>query len=241
MSIGQAGEFDYSGSQAIKAYNEVGLETILINPNIATIQTSKGLADKIYFNPINANFIEQIIEKECIDYISISFGGQTALNCAMELHNSGILDKFKVIVLGTPLSSVNISEDRSLFKEALNELDIDTPPSDCANNINSALIIANKIGYPVLVRAGFCLGGQGSGFANNDNELEGLVSKALQISNSVIIDKSLEGYKEVEYEIMRDTYDNKISVCNMENIDALGVHTGESIVVAPSQTLDNKM
>jgi len=239
LSIGQAGEFDYSGSQAIKAYKECGLEVILINPNIATIQTSKGLANKIYYTPITLDFVKKIIMEEKPNYLSVSFGGQTALNCGIQLKDDGILEDLKVQVLGTNLNSVMISEDRDKFKQVLKEIDIEVPPSDCSNNLEDSISIANKIGYPVLVRAGFCLGGQGSGFANNDNELEVLVEKALQISNTVIIDKSLKGWKELEYEIIRDEYNNCISVCNMENFDPLGVHTGESIVVAPSQTLND--
>ena len=239
LSIGQAGEFDYSGSQAIKAYKESGLEVILINPNIATIQTSKGLADKIYYLPINCEFVTQVIEKERPDYISISFGGQTSLNCGLELHKKGILHRFGVYVLGTNLDAIKISEDRDLFKNEIAKLGIHVPPSDCALNLEESRSIAEKIGYPVLVRSGFCLGGQGSGFANNRDELDDLVEKALQISNNVIIDKSLKGWKELEYEIVRDQYDNCIAVCNMENLDPLGIHTGESIVVAPSQTLSD--
>ena len=239
LSIGQAGEFDYSGSQAIKAYKECGLEVILINPNIATIQTSKGLADKIYYNPITLEFVKKIIQTERPNYLSVSFGGQTALNCGLQLDSDGILENLNIRVLGTKLESVMISEDREDFKRVLQEIDIEVPPSDCANNLAEAKVKANSIGYPVLVRAGFCLGGQGSGFANNDEELEILVEKALQISETVIIDKSLKGWKELEYEIIRDKYNNCISVCNMENFDPLGVHTGESIVVAPSQTLND--
>ena len=239
LSIGQAGEFDYSGSQAIKAYKECGLEVVLINPNIATIQTSKGLADKIYYNPITLDFVKKIIQYEKPNYLSVSFGGQTALNCGLKLDADGILEKLNIKVLGTKLKSVMISEDREEFKKVLQEICIEVPPSDCATSLLEAKVKANLIGYPVLVRAGFCLGGQGSGFANNDDELEILVEKALQISETVIIDKSLKGWKELEYEIIRDKYDNCISVCNMENFDPLGVHTGESIVVAPSQTLND--
>ena len=240
LSIGQAGEFDYSGSQAIKAFKECGLEVILNNPNIATIQTSKGLADKIYYTPITLEFVKKIIQKERPDYLSVSFGGQTALNCGINLYNDGILDELSIKVIGTNLNSVMISEDRDEFKKVLKEINIEVPPSECCNNLSDALNIAHNIGYPVLVRAGFCLGGQGSGFANNDDELKLLVEKALNISTTVIIDKSLKGWKELEYEIIRDNYNNCISVCNMENFDPLGVHTGESIVVAPSQTLNDE-
>lgn len=239
LSIGQAGEFDYSGSQAIKAFKEEGLETLLVNPNIATIQTS--IADKVFYTPITKDFISQIIEKEQPNYITVSFGGQTALNVGVQLWKSGVLDEWGVEILGTNLKTVQITEDRYEFKEVLKHPDInlEVPPSRSVSNIKDGLIIANVLGYPVLVRAGFCLGGQGSGFANNDTELQELVEKALTISDVVIIDRSLKGWKEIEYEIIRDANDNCICICNMENLDPLGVHTGESIVVAPSQTLNN--
>ena len=239
LSIGQAGEFDYSGSQAIKAYKEANMETILVNPNIATIQTSKGLADKIYYLPITPHFVEQIIAKEKPEFITLSFGGQTSLNCGIQLYDSGILDRYNVKVLGTSVESVKISEDRQRFKDALLTINIETPSSITVleGNVDNAIEFANQVEYPVLVRAGFALGGQGSGFAHNDNELYNLVEKAFQISSSVIVDKSLSGWRELEYEIIRDATGAKIAICNMENLDPLGVHTGESIVVAPSQTL----
>ena len=239
LSIGQAGEFDYSGSQAIKAFKEEGLETLLVNPNIATIQTS--IADKVFYTPITKEFISQIIEKERPNYITVSFGGQTALNVGVQLWESGVLDKWGVEILGTNLKTVQITEDRYEFKEVLKHPDInlEVPPSHSVTNVDDALQVANELGYPVLVRAGFCLGGQGSGFASNDTELVELVEKALSISDVVIIDRSLKGWKELEYEIIRDANDNCICICNMENLDPLGVHTGESIVVAPSQTLND--
>ena len=239
LSIGQAGEFDYSGSQAIKAFKEEGLETLLVNPNIATIQTS--IADKVFYTPITKEFISQIIEKERPNYITVSFGGQTALNVGVQLWESGVLDKWGVEILGTNLKTVQITEDRYEFKEVLKHPDInlEVPPSHSVTNVDDALQVANDLGYPVLVRAGFCLGGQGSGFASNDEELVELVEKALSISDVVIIDRSLKGWKELEYEIIRDANDNCICICNMENLDPLGVHTGESIVVAPSQTLND--
>ena len=239
LKISQAGEFDFSGSQAIKSFKEEGLETILINPNIATIQTD--LADRTYYVPITPQFVEQVIEKERPDCITLSFGGQTSLNCGIELFDSNVLSRYNVDVLGTSVESVKLSEDRQKFKEVLQEIDIETPPSITLLSPSDEKldVFISQIGYPVLVRAGFCLGGQGSGFANNKDELSDLVEKAFQISNSVIVDKSLYGWREVEYEIVRDYCGAKIAVCNMENFDPLGVHTGESIVVAPSQTLND--
>ena len=245
LSIGQAGEFDYSGSQAVKSYQEEGIETILINPNIATVQTSKGLADKIYYLPVTSHFVEEVIKKEQPDSIALSFGGQTALNCGIELFDKGIVCNSGdgggggCEVLGTPVEAIKLSEDRGKFRDMLLSIDEKMAPSKCANTVDDALVVAHEIGYPVLVRAAFALGGLGSGFSNNDQELVDLVGIALCNSPQVIIDKSLKGWKEVEYEIVRDRYDNCIAVCNMENIDPLGVHTGESIVVAPSQTLND--
>lgn len=238
LSIGQAGEFDYSGSQAIKAYKESGLKTVLINPNIATIQTSVGLADKIYSLPVTNEFVTKVIETERPDCIALSFGGQTALNTGIQLYESGVLDEYNVDVLGTPVSSIKSAEDRQLFKDVLKDIGEKIAVSKVAYTIEEAYEAADAIGYPVLVRASFALGGLGSGFASNKEELLKLVEPTLKNPDSqVIIDKSFKGWKEVEYEIVRDRYDNCISVCNMENFDPLGVHTGESIVVAPSQTL----
>jgi carbamoyl-phosphate synthase small subunit len=240
LSIGQAGEFDYSTTQALKAFKEDGIETVLVNPNIATIQTSKGLSNRIYYLPITPEFVEQVIAKERPDAITFSFGGQTSLNCGIQLYDNGTLEKFNVAVLGTSIESVKISENRKEFKDILKTIGIETPPSitidiDTSNETLEDFI--KEVGYPVLVRAGFCLGGQGSGFANNIEQLRELTTKAFQISSCVIIDKSLYGWRELEYEIVRDSSGAKIAVCNMENLDPLGVHTGESIVVAPSQTL----
>lgn len=238
LSIGQAGEFDYSGTQAIKSFKEEDLEVILVNPNIATIQTSKGFADKVYYDPVTPHYIKQIIEKERPDGIALSFGGQTALNCGVKLYEDGVIGKDSGIhILGTPVDAIQITEDRDMFRKMLAEIDESCAPSDIAYNRKEAQKIAKDIGYPVLVRAAFALGGLGSGFANNETELNILVDKAFCHSPQVIIDKSLKGWKEVEYEIVRDSKDNCIAVCNMENLDPLGVHTGESIVVAPSQTL----
>lgn len=239
LCIGQSGEFDYSGSQAIKAYKEEGLTTILINPNIATVQTSPGFADKVYYLPVDYENVVKVIEYERPDCIALSFGGQTALNTGIELWKSGILNKYNIEILGTPIESIINTEDREKFNNKLNMIGESVPQGEIALNLQDAINSAEKIGYPVLVRAAFALGGLGSGFANNKDELVPLVKVAFSYSTQVIIDKSLRGWKEVEYEIVRDSYDNCISVCNMENIDPLGVHTGESIVVAPSQTLNN--
>ncbi|KYQ96720.1 dihydroorotase [Tieghemostelium lacteum] len=240
LSIGQAGEFDYSGSQAIKALKEEGIKTILINPNIATVQTSPGLADKVYFLPVNASSVEKVIENENPDGILVTFGGQTALNCGIELYHSGVLEKFGVKVLGTPISAIIATEDRGIFAEKLAEIQEHIAPSMACNSIEESLREAQKIGYPVIVRAAFCLGGLGSGFANNPEQLTALVTEAFATSSQVLIEKSLKGWKEIEYEVLRDSYDNCITVCNMENFDPLGIHTGESIVVAPSQTLTDR-
>ncbi len=239
LKIGEAGEFDYSGSQALKALSEEGVKTVLINPNIATVQTSQGIADKVYFLPITTDFVEKVIEKENPDAILLAFGGQTALNCGTDLFEKGILAKHNVDVLGTPVESIQITEDREKFANLLREINIKTPESFAVTNIEDALVAAAKIGYPIITRAAFTLGGQGSGFCNNDDELRELAKIAFSYSNQILVEKSLKGWKEVEYEVVRDGYDNCITVCNMENFDPLGIHTGESIVVAPSQTLSN--
>ena len=239
LSIGQAGEFDYSGTQAIKSFKEEGIEVVLINPNIATIQTSKGLADKIYSLPVTFEYVKKIIEDEKPDCIALSFGGQTALNCGVELYEKGVIGK-EIKILGTPVEAIQMTEDRDKFRKMLAEIDEECAPSDIAYNLIDAVKIAEGIGYPVLVRAAFALGGLGSGFARDKEELIRLVETALCHSSQIIIDKSLKGWKEVEYEIVRDCFDNCIAVCNMENLDPLGVHTGESIVVAPSQTLNDR-
>ncbi len=239
LKIGEAGEFDYSGSQALKAMKEEGIHTVLINPNIATVQTSDGFADKIYFLPVTPYFVEKVIEKERPDGILLAFGGQTALNCGVELYESGVLEKYSVKVLGTPVQAIVDTEDRELFVKKLDQIDIKTIKSEAVNNTEEALRVANALGYPVIVRAAYALGGLGSGFCDNDDELKSLVEKALSFSPQVLVEKSLKGWKEVEYEVVRDSYDNCITVCNMENFDPLGIHTGESIVVAPSQTLTN--
>jgi len=239
LKIGEAGEFDYSGSQALKALKEEGITTILINPNIATVQTSEGIADKVYFLPVTPEFVEKVIDKEKPDGILLAFGGQTALNCGIALYKEGKLTKYNVKVLGTPVQSIIDTEDRGLFIKKLDEINVDTIKSHAVNNIEDAKIAAKKLGYPIIIRAGFALGGQGSGFCNNEHELINLSSKALSYSKQILIEKSLKGWKEIEYEVVRDYYDNCITVCNMENFDPLGIHTGESIVVAPSQTLTN--
>lgn len=240
LSIGQAGEFDYSGSQAIKALKEEKIQTILINPNIATVQTSKGLADKVYFLPITPEYVEQVIKVERPNGVLLTFGGQTALNCGIELNKSGVFAKYNVKILGTPIKSIIETEDRKLFSERISEIDEKVAPSAAVYTIPEAIEAAELLGYPVMARAAFSLGGLGSGFANNEAELKNLAQQAFAHSNQLIIDKSLKGWKEVEYEVVRDAYDNCITVCNMENVDPLGIHTGESIVVAPSQTLSNR-
>ncbi len=239
LKIGEAGEFDYSGAQALKALKEEGITTVLINPNIATVQTSEGMADKIYFLPLTPFFVERVIEKERPDGILLAFGGQTALNCGVELYTSGVLEKYGVQVLGTPVQAIMDTEDRELFVEKLNQIDVKTISSEAVDTVEEALRVANTLGYPVIVRAAYALGGLGSGFCDNDAELRALVEKALSFSPQVLVEKSLKGWKEVEYEVVRDRFDNCITVCNMENFDPLGIHTGESIVVAPSQTLSN--
>lgn len=239
LKIGEAGEFDYSGSQALKALREEGVKTVLINPNIATVQTSEGVADQIYFLPVQPYFVERVIEKERPDGILLSFGGQTALNCGVELYQSGVLEKYNVRVLGTPVQAIMDTEDRELFVEKLNEINVKTISSEACENIEQARKAAATLGYPVIIRAAYALGGLGSGFANNEDELNKLSEKAFSFSPQVLVEKSLKGWKEIEYEVVRDRYDNCITVCNMENFDPLGIHTGESIVIAPSQTLTN--
>ena len=239
LKIGEAGEFDYSGSQALKALREEGVETVLINPNIATVQTSEGVADQIYFLPVQPYFLERVIEKERPDGILLSFGGQTALNCGVELYQSGVLEKYNVRVLGTPVQAIMDTEDRELFVEKLNEIDVKTINSEACENIEQVRRAAADLGYPVIIRAAYALGGLGSGFADNEDELNRLAEKAFSFSPQVLVEKSLKGWKEIEYEVVRDRFDNCITVCNMENFDPLGIHTGESIVIAPSQTLTN--
>lgn len=239
LKIGEAGEFDYSGSQALKALREEGVKTMLINPNIATVQTSEGVADQIYFLPVQPYFVERVIEKERPDGILLSFGGQTALNCGVELYQSGVLEKYNVRVLGTPVQAIMDTEDRELFVEKLNEINVKTISSEACENIEQVRKAAATLGYPVIIRAAYALGGLGSGFANNEDELNKLSEKAFSFSPQVLVEKSLKGWKEIEYEVVRDRYDNCITVCNMENFDPLGIHTGESIVIAPSQTLTN--
>ncbi len=239
LKIGEAGEFDYSGSQALKALREEGVSTVLINPNIATVQTSEGVADQIYFLPVQPYFVERVIAKERPDGILLSFGGQTALNCGVELDRTGVLKKYGVRVLGTPVKAIMNTEDRELFVERLDEINVKTIKSEACENIQQARAAAKTLGYPVIVRAAYALGGLGSGFADNEEELDTLCEKAFSFSPQVLVEKSLKGWKEIEYEVVRDRYDNCITVCNMENFDPLGIHTGESIVIAPSQTLTN--
>ena len=239
LKIGEAGEFDYSGSQALKALREEGIETVLINPNIATVQTSEGVADQIYFLPVQPYFVEEVIKKERPDGILLSFGGQTALNCGVELYRNGILEKYNVRVLGTPVQAIIDTEDRELFVEKLDEIGVKTIKSEACENMEQARKAAAELGYPVIIRAAYALGGLGSGFADNEEELVKIAEKAFSFSPQVLVEKSLKGWKEIEYEVVRDRYDNCITVCNMENFDPLGIHTGESIVIAPSQTLTN--
>lgn len=239
LKIGEAGEFDYSGSQALKALKEEKITTVLINPNIATVQTSDEFADKIYFLPVTPYFVEKVIEKERPDGILLSFGGQTALNCGVQLFQNKVLEEYNVKVLGTPVEAIMNTEDRELFIQQLDEIDVKTIKSEAVDNIDDAIRAAREVGYPVIVRAAYALGGLGSGFCDNEEELTSLVEKALSFSPQVLVEKSLKGWKEIEYEVVRDRYDNCITVCNMENFDPLGIHTGESIVVAPSQTLNN--
>ena len=240
LKIGEAGEFDYSGSQALKALKEEGIETVLINPNIATVQTSEGVADQIYFLPVTPYFVEKVIQKEKPEGIMLAFGGQTALNCGVALYKEGILEKYNVKVLGTPVQAIMDTEDRELFVHKLNEINVKTIKSEAVENVEDARRAAKELGYPVIVRAAYALGGLGSGFCDNEQQLDVLVEKAFSFSPQVLVEKSLRGWKEVEYEVVRDRFDNCITVCNMENFDPLGIHTGESIVIAPSQTLTNK-
>ena len=239
LKIGEAGEFDYSGSQALKAIKEEGIKTVLINPNIATVQTSEGVADTVYFLPVTPYFVEKVIEKERPDGILLAFGGQTALNCGVALYQSGVLEKYAVRVLGTPVQAIMDTEDRELFVHRLDEIGVKTIKSEAVENIEDARRAAAELGYPVIIRAAYALGGLGSGFCDNEEELNVLAEKAFSFSPQVLVEKSLKGWKEVEYEVVRDRYDNCITVCNMENFDPLGIHTGESIVIAPSQTLSN--
>ena len=237
LKIGEAGEFDYSGSQALKALREEGIYTVLINPNIATVQTSEGVADKIYFLPVNPFFVEKVIAKERPDGVLLAFGGQTALNCGVELYKSGVLEKYNVQVLGTPVQAIMDTEDRELFIEKLDEINVKTIQSEACETIEAARAAAKELGYPVILRAAYALGGLGSGFCDNEEELNVIAEKAFSFSPQVLVEKSLKGWKEIEYEVVRDKYDNCITVCNMENLDPLGIHTGESIVIAPTQTL----
>jgi len=239
LKIGQAGEFDYSGAQALKALKEEGIHSVLINPNIATVQTSKGVADTVYFQPVKAEFVERIIEKERPDGILLSFGGQTALNCGVELFEKGVLEKYGVEVLGTPVQAIIDTEDRDLFVKRLDEIGVKTIKSEACSTVEEVQKAAHELGFPVILRAAYALGGLGSGFCDNEEELLAQAEEAFSFSPQVLVEKSLKGWKEIEYEVVRDKYDNCITVCNMENFDPLGIHTGESIVVAPSQTLTN--
>ena len=239
LKIGEAGEFDYSGSQALKALREEGAETILINPNIATVQTSEDVADKIYFLPVTPYFVEKVIARERPDGIMLAFGGQTALNCGVALYQSGVFERYNLQVLGTPVQAIMDTEDRDLFVKKLDQIGMKTIQSFAVSTMDDALQAADRLGYPIIVRAAYALGGLGSGFCNDEAELAVLAGKAFNYSGQLLIEKSLKGWKEIEYEVVRDRYDNCITVCNMENFDPLGIHTGESIVVAPSQTLTN--
>ena len=239
LKIGQAGEFDYSGAQALKALKEEGIHSVLINPNIATVQTSKDVADTVYFQPVTPEFVERVIEKERPDGILLSFGGQTALNCGVELYEKGVLKKYGVEVLGTPVQAIIDTEDRDLFVKRLDEIGVKTIKSEACNTIEEVQKAAHELGFPVILRAAYALGGLGSGFCDNDEQLLAQAEEAFSFSPQVLVEKSLKGWKEIEYEVVRDRFDNCITVCNMENFDPLGIHTGESIVVAPSQTLSN--
>jgi len=240
LKIGEAGEFDYSGTQALKALRQEGITTVIINPNIATVQTSEGMADKIYFLPVTPFFVEKVIDKERPDGILLSFGGQTALNCGIAMHKEGILEKHGVSVLGTPIEAIIGTEDRELFVRKLEEIGVKTPKSVAVTNVAEALEAGDRLGFPVIIRSGYALGGLGSGFCSDEKELRALTERTFSFTGQVLVEESLRGWKEVEYEVVRDGYDNCITVCNMENFDPLGIHTGESIVVAPSQTLSNR-
>ncbi|MEG0602561.1 MAG: carbamoyl-phosphate synthase (glutamine-hydrolyzing) large subunit [Mucinivorans sp.] len=239
LKIGEAGEFDYSGSQALKALKEEGIHTVLINPNIATVQTSEGIADKVYFLPVTPDFVEQVIDRERPDGLLLAFGGQTALNCGVNLYKNGVLEKYNLKVLGTPVQSIMDTEDRDLFVKKLDQIHVNTIKSEAVTSVKEAKRVANELGYPVIIRAAYTLGGLGSGFCDNDAEMDVLASKAFTYSPQVLVEKSLKGWKEIEYEVVRDKHDNCLTICNMENFDPLGIHTGESIVVAPCQTLTN--
>ena len=239
LKIGEAGEFDYSGSQALKALREEGVSTVLINPNIATVQTSEGVADQIYYLPVQPYFVERVIQKERPDGILLAFGGQTALNCGVELDRLGILEKYNVKVLGTPVKAIMNTEDRELFVQQLDEINVKTIKSEACETVEQARKAAATLGYPVIIRAAYALGGLGSGFADNEEELNKLCEKAFSFSPQVLVEKSLKGWKEIEYEVVRDQYDNCITVCNMENFDPLGIHTGESIVIAQISNKDS--
>ena len=239
LKIGQAGEFDYSGSQALKALKEEGIKTVLVNPNIATVQKSEGVADKVYFQPVKAEFVERIIAQERPDGILLSFGGQTALNCGVELYQKGVFEKYGVKVLGTPVQAIIDTEDRDLFVQRLDEIGVKTIKSEACSTVEEVRRAAHALGFPVILRAAYALGGLGSGFCDNEEQLAAQAEEAFSFSPQVLVEKSLKGWKEIEYEVVRDRFDNCITVCNMENFDPLGIHTGESIVVAPSQTLSN--
>ncbi|MCR5574089.1 MAG: carbamoyl-phosphate synthase large subunit [Bacteroidaceae bacterium] len=239
LKIGQAGEFDYSGAQALKALKEEGIHSVLINPNIATVQTSEGVADTVYFQPVRSDFVERVIEKERPDGILLSFGGQTALNCGVELYQKGVLEKYGVEVLGTPVQAIIDTEDRDLFVKRLDEIGVKTIKSHACESVEEVQQAAHELGFPVILRAAYALGGLGSGFCENDEELLVQAEEAFSFSPQVLVEKSLKGWQEIEYEVVRDRFNNCITVCNMENLDPLGIHTGESIVVAPSQTLTN--
>ena len=240
LKIGQAGEFDYSGAQALKAMREEGISTVLINPNIATVQTTEGIADKIYFLPVTPDFVTQVIEKERPDGILLAFGGQTALNCGIELHRSGVLEKYGVRVLGTSVQAIIDTEDRDLFVKRLDEIDIKTIRSHAAESLKEAKSVAREVGYPVILRAAYALGGLGSGFCDDEAELDATARKSFSFSPQVLVEKSLKGWKEIEFEVVRDSYDKCLIICDMENFDPLGIHTGESIVVAPTCSLTDE-